>query len=632
MEFYFNLYGSCFLFFSLIHYFSLLMIWLLFIINLYTNDVTAIDKNLTDSKSSPENNTPSISKSLDPCILYDNSTKTIIICGGKVNLSQIFNSLNNSQILEKNPDKTWILNSNIVVQDKASFYINNTDCNWLKINVNDDKEYVVKSFGNLLINNTKITSWDSINNNYPIYSPGIAKRGTINIDSDGKDKVVIFNSSLSHLGSGPSHDSSGIYVSSKNKFLIANNTLNNNFNGIYFSNSVSNNIFKNNDIYNNYQHGILFSKIKNLNVIKNNIYNNSGNGINCIDDCSNNNISNNRIYDNNLNGISLIASYNNLINSNIIHSNKAYGLTGSKNSNNTISENIIVENKKGISISSSTYNKISKNLVERNLIQGIELYYKSTKNQINNNFINSSGNNGIHIRDAFVGNNLISNNKIMGNIYGIQFSNSNDNELLHNFIKDNNFDYYAKYGSNNEIIDTTFNNTWIKFFDSTSRFTIVNSNNQIVKNSFGIPNNIFSNNITTILYPIHKNVMIDTEELFILPNTENITYYKQGNEKDTTKNNFKILFPDKKIHTEFIVGNLKPSSEFMINVNNSFYKSQISNSSGYIKFGLEGDKKMYNIQIELNSKPLYMVILLFAVIIIISIIVLVIKRLQKSKK
>lgn len=608
------------------------MILLLFIINLYTNDVIAMDENLRNAKNNTITNFLSLSKSTEPCIIYDNNTRTITICNGKVNLEQIFNTLNNPKILEKNAEKTWILNSNILVQNNASFYINNTDCKWLKINLSSGTGYFIKSFGNLLINNTKITSWYSIINNFPYDGPNLVKRGIIHIISEGKDRVVIFNSTLSHLGSGLSDNSSGLYVFSKNKFLIENNTMTNNYDGIYFSNLVNNNVFENNKIYDNYRYGILVSKIKNLNINNNNIFNNYDNGIHCFNGCSDNNISNNKIYSNNLNGISLIDSYNNLISDNIIYHNKVSGFTGSKISNNTISENIIVDNDKGILISSSTHNNIFKNLIEKSLTNGIELSYKSIQNQINNNFVNSSGNNGIYIHDSMIGKNIVSNNKISQSNYGIQFSRSGYNDLLNNFFKDNNFDYYGKYGSKNRIIDTTFNHTSVKFFDNASRFTIVNSNNQLVKNSFNIPNNIFPNNITTILYPLHKNAIIDTDELFIIPSNKNITYYKLNNENNDKKNKFKIKFSNDKIHTEFIVGNLKPNSEFMINVNNTFYKSQLSNSSGYIKFGLDGDKKVYNIQIELNSKPLYMVILLFVSVIIISTVILFIKKIQKKRK
>lgn len=592
----------------------------------------AVNENLTTLKNiSIDAGSLSSVKNFHPCINYDNNTNTIIICNGKVNLSQIFNTLNYSKVLEKNSDKNWVLNSNIIVQDNASLYINNTDTKWLKIDLNKGAGYFIKSFGSLLINNTKITSWDSSINKFPLLTSNFVPRGTIQINSDHTDKTIITNSNLSYLGSGLSENSSGIFLDSKNNFVIKNNTLSNNYIGIYFSNLSGDNVITNNNIHDSLQHGILVSKIRNLNIIENNIYNNNGNGIYCLNDCSNNNITNNKIYDNNLNGILLIDSDNNIIGNNILYSNNFYGFTGSKNFNNTISKNIIVNNNKGISVSSSNNNNIFKNLIEGSLTHGIELHYKSMKNIIDNNFINHSGNNGIYIRDTSIGDNLISNNKIIQNNYGVQFSRASDNNLVNNFVNHNNFDYYGKYGSTNKITDTIFNHTRAKFFDSTSRFIIINTNNQVIKNSFGIPNNIFSKNTTSILYPIHKNIVIDTDRIFIFPSRENLTYYKLGYENDVNKIKFKILFPDENIHTKFIVGKLKSNAEFMIHVNNTFFKSLISNSSGYITFELDNNKKFYNVEIELNSKPLYLVILLFIFIIITSIIILIIKRIQKRK-
>src|SRR5919107_2820919 len=50
-----------------------------------------------------------IPKSNSFCVNYDNKTMTINICGGIVNMTSVYNIVNNSKVLNQTSPKNWIL-------------------------------------------------------------------------------------------------------------------------------------------------------------------------------------------------------------------------------------------------------------------------------------------------------------------------------------------------------------------------------------------------------------------------------------------------------------------------------------------------------------------------------------------
>jgi len=96
-------------------------------------------------------------------ITFDETSKTISIDGkgSIVALPDIFNALNNESILEKLNDKKWLLKANLLVKKGVTLVIDDSNVSWLKLKSDKDEfVWLQSNSGNILISNTKITSWD----------------------------------------------------------------------------------------------------------------------------------------------------------------------------------------------------------------------------------------------------------------------------------------------------------------------------------------------------------------------------------------------------------------------------------------------------------------------------------------
>ena len=84
----------------------------------------------SSSSSQPNSNSPPAG-----CINYNPSTKTITVSCSSARLTDIDNTLHDSNILSKQypADGVWYLNSNLVIAKGATFHIDSTDTKWLKI-------------------------------------------------------------------------------------------------------------------------------------------------------------------------------------------------------------------------------------------------------------------------------------------------------------------------------------------------------------------------------------------------------------------------------------------------------------------------------------------------------------------
>src|ERR687889_1609402 len=82
----------------------------------------------------------------DSCITFDSSDNIIRITCNSASLTDIYNQLKDTNVLNKENsaaantttnaatnDKTWLLNAGIEVANGATLYINSTDTKWLKI-------------------------------------------------------------------------------------------------------------------------------------------------------------------------------------------------------------------------------------------------------------------------------------------------------------------------------------------------------------------------------------------------------------------------------------------------------------------------------------------------------------------
>jgi len=93
----------------------------IFTLSLYSTPVFASISNSAFSESSN-------------CISFDSSERVISITCKTSTLTDIYNQLNNKNILDKETsDGVWLLNAGIVIEHDAKLVINEGDTKWLKM-------------------------------------------------------------------------------------------------------------------------------------------------------------------------------------------------------------------------------------------------------------------------------------------------------------------------------------------------------------------------------------------------------------------------------------------------------------------------------------------------------------------
>jgi parallel beta-helix repeat protein len=588
-----------------------------------------------------------IPKSNSFCVTYDNRTMTINICGGKMNMTELDSIINNSKILNQTSPKNWFLNANISIAKGATLFINSSDTDWLKINSTTGTAYSIVTKGNLLIDNTKISSWNFTNNSDTLLNSISQPRGYLVVPWDSSGQMNITNSNLSYLGYDGGKDTGGISYYAGAGSVISNNHFSFNYVGFDVSGDVSDIIFVNNTINNSYRDGLVADiNSTNLEISNNAIYNNTNDGVVCRELCKNILVKNNSVYNNTGNGILLNQSaVNSEIKNNAVYYNGRSGITLSNSSRNVINNNTIDGNLLGIVLTqSSRDNSIQQNTINNTLLNGLSLYEGANSNTLRNNIITESIASGIYLQGKGTSNNIFTkNNVIKGSSYGIQFLNASNNILLYNTISNNtSSNYYGKSGSTNTIADTKFNHTTIAVSDEGSKFVLGYTDNRISRvSSRDIVNMVYPANTTILIPPVSNNIILDTYEMNVIPssNRVNISAFNDDfKSNETYKKWSEISSPALPVTTiKYTIGGFEPNKQIAINVNGSFWNAYTSNSSGYITFLYDDNNDGYytlkRFEAEANNTPALAVIL-FLVTIVIGLLILffVIKQRKKVNR
>jgi len=226
-------------------------------------------------------------------------------------------------------------------------------------------------------------------------------------------------------------------------------------------------------------------------------------------------VKNNNIADNE-NGISIYPNYsNNSIENNLVNQNSiGINLTGSYST--LVYDNNISNNSQGIFIWRAEKNIVNQNQIFASDWVNIHIYGNSQKNTIINNIISNSQEFGIRIR--YSENNTIIDNKILGNVFGMNLSRSQNNNITSNiFNKSQNYDLGLVLSHGNDISDNIIkSNSWrgIDIAYSTNNNIISNNiskNNESgiygcsLENNTIVQNNISQNNFGVHIYGTSKN-------------------------------------------------------------------------------------------------------------------------------
>ena len=545
-----------------------------------------------------------------PCVFYDFASRTINVCGGVVSLDTINKILRDPSLLNNTTDKIWFLNANISVLDGATLTVNSNDTIWLKINSTFPTDaYSIISRGNLIISDTKISSWNTTSNQEAALRDYDMPRSYIASPSGASGQMNITNSNLTHLGFNGGQDTWGVSYYSGGGSIIQNNNLSLNFRPLYFGQNASNILISGNTINDNMQNGITIYKSSYINISDNEIRNNGLQGIACLFQCNTIAAKNNEIYNNARDGIRFDKNtINSLLKYNQIHDNKQSGMAIRNSSFNTITSNTLNNNRVGIALAQNSFeNLLNNNSVQNSSLYGIYLQSNSSSNKVEKNVLQNSQNGGIAVNDAKYNNfskNMVTNNSD----FGIRFRNASGNIITGNAVLDNppyNF-YFSSSSIFNTFRNTVFDNSSVRFFDNTSNTYIENTDNMLTTNNKEIPTSVYTTNSTLLLIPTtSKNILVETLDMAVIPSKNYLNVSSFNKDFDTNTNYKKWIetSTDPEIESKYIVGGFKPNTQIAIEVNGTFWNAYTSNDTGYITFLYDKGSRQNSLTAEFEAYP-----------------------------
>lgn len=376
-------------------------------------------------------------------VQYDQKTNTLLITGrGKqITLKDIMDN-GGKGYLEEIAPKVWHAKATIFLSGGTTLKLDKNEVTWLKLESNRKRFVILRSINSdIIINNVKITSWDSEKNDYDkTLTDG---RSFIMVKDNAR--MDIYSSELSYLGYPTASDInvSPYGVSWKlnklklKKVLTTGEVINSRFHHNYFGAytfGATGMLWRGNEFYENVRYGFDPHDDSNGFLVENNIaHDNGAHGIIFSKRCMYNTIRNNISYNNKLNGVMLHeASDFNIIENNTVTGNTS-GIVLYHSSNNVVRNNTIKDNRHGVRANaSSNNNNVQDNTITGSKLYGIYFYDKANNNSILDNTFKYN-NVGIYIKSD---SNKISKNSLINNAVGVYFQDkASNNSLTDNQIK-----------------------------------------------------------------------------------------------------------------------------------------------------------------------------------------------------
>lgn len=320
-----------------------------------------------------------VTESRSSCITFDSIERIITIACKHANLTDIYNTLNDPNILHKETvpqdGRVWLLNASIVVANDAILYINSTDTSWLKVVADGKSAYIIHILGSLKIDSVKLTSWNPNTNNYATTEDSDrngrdVKVGTprpyIVVEKKATGTTDITNSEIAYLGyeAGYGAGRTGLRYLGGDGSIITGNNIHHLWFALY-TRGVGGMVIENNDIHHNGHYGLDPHTGTHDMIIRNNtVHDNGSIGIICSLDCYNITIENNIVYNNTKMGVMFSRNMFDSIARNNIVSNEDRGIVISESHNNRIHNNTVSDSGTGIDIDKeSSQNSIHENII-----------------------------------------------------------------------------------------------------------------------------------------------------------------------------------------------------------------------------------------------------------------------------
>jgi parallel beta-helix repeat protein len=349
---------------------------------------------------------------------YNSDTRTITLYNSAAGLADVSRVLNRPDLLREEAPDQWLLNANITIAPSGSLRIAAPDTRWLKLR--SDERGSVKleaNGGKLTIENTCITSWDTLHNTFD--EQWTDERATVIARRNAT--MIIHTAELSYLGYRTDDASTGEYgvswMGTNVPGEVTDSTFTHNFFGLY-TNSVTGLVIRGNEIRDSVLYGIdPHTASRKLLIEGNSVHDNGKHGIILAEDCTETIIRDNIVYNNLQHGIVLYQSNNNQIVGNTSYGNVEQGINLNDSSGNTVQHNIVYDNADaGIGVGlKSHYNTINENETRQNRKDGIVLYSEALQTLVRNNTISDNARAGIYVKDALdtrIENNVIANNDV----------------------------------------------------------------------------------------------------------------------------------------------------------------------------------------------------------------------------
>jgi parallel beta-helix repeat protein len=361
---------------------------------------------------------PTLSSS---CIVYNAAARVITITCSSATLTDIYNHIRGNNILIKqSADGVWLLSADLIVSKGATLRIDSGDTKWLRISSDatgtgrsTTTPYSIDVHGSLKINSVKITSWNTLTNNYATtngtrHDPGVGKsestvpgapRPFITVEKDATGTTDLTNSEIAYLGYEKGNFSgsgtAGLNYYGGDGSILRGNDIHNLYFGFY-SSGVGKFVIEYNHIHDNTIYGLDPHTGTHDTIIRNNVVHDNGQfGIICSLNCNNVTIENNEVYHNSdkNTGAGIMFSRN-MVNSvarnNNVHDEPAAAISISASQNNQIYNNTISNSGNGINLKNSSNIRIHDNTVI-NSSSGLNTDRDSRAGNIiyNNQFVNT---------------------------------------------------------------------------------------------------------------------------------------------------------------------------------------------------------------------------------------------------
>jgi len=402
-------------------------------------------------------------KSIPPLsVSYDQKLGAVKLVGrGNIVTIPQISKIIGQEYLEDLGNGQWLLKSDLIISRGITLKIEGDGVKWLKLASSPVSFAAIKAYNsNIVIKNTKITSWNHSQNNFD--SKHVDGRAFISVKNFSR--MDVYNSEIAYLGYLPltKSDTSSYGITWKleggtfGKNLLTGEVKNSKFHHNYFgayTYGTTGMVWQNNELYENVQYGLGSHDDSNSFLVENNkFYRNGNHGLIFSKRCFSNVIRNNISFDNRLHGIMLDRNSN----------------------NNTIKNNWIYGNNNGIALYNSGNNLIAQNTISNNK-WGIRANEASVKNLFTKNNISGSSVYGIYLYEE-ANENFITYNKLEGNKYALYIK-TKENHVTANTITQNKVGVY--------LLDNADKNLFIKnYFGGNGQRNVYPKTRTGIKNFF----------------------------------------------------------------------------------------------------------------------------------------------------